>query len=176
MKRPQSVLLASALVLLSLLAACSESYQEFCTQYPVTYSFDITYAPFNQVASMGQFIRIRPRPADASVTVISPSGASAKVPLSETERRTFSFGLGGLIVGQPYFNDGSTYYAYDLACPACDRAAARLDVDEQGRASCPLCDNVYDLNNGGTVVAGSGRPLYRYRVTQSSVSTLFVHN
>ena len=169
-------LLASCLVLLMLFGACTETYQEFCTQYPVTYSFDITYAPFNQVASMGQFIRIRPRPADASVTVISPSGASAKVPLSETERRAFAFGLGGLIVGQPYFNDGSTYYAYDLACPACDRAAARMDVDEQGRASCPLCDNVYDLNNGGTVIDGSGRPLYRYRVTQSGVSTLFVHN
>ncbi|MBP5322771.1 MAG: hypothetical protein J6Y84_03110 [Bacteroidaceae bacterium] len=162
--------------MLLLLSACSESYQEFCTLYPVTYSFDITYAPFNQVASMGQFLRIRPRPADASVTVTSPSGKETKVPLSETERRSFSFGLAGLIVGQPYFNDGSTYYAYDLGCPACDKASARLGVDEQGHATCPLCDNVYDLNNGGVIVTGSGRPLYRYKVTQSSVSTLFVHN
>ena len=173
MRRTFSLLLFLATFLLM---GCTESYQEYCTQYPVTYSVDITYAPFNQVASMGQFICIRPKSNHASVTVTSLTGKSTEVALSETERRSFSFGLAGLIIGQPYFNDGTAYYAYDLACPACDRAAARLEMDEQGKASCPLCDNVYDLNNGGIIVSGSGRPLYRYRVTQSSAGTLFVHN
>ena len=165
-------------VLLSMATGCTSDYKEFCTQYQVSFSCDITNAPYNAVASMGQFVTIRRRTGSTSCTVFNPSlSSTVDVPLSEVEMRSFAYGLGGLILGQPYFgSDSGGVYAYDLACPACDRASARLDINAQGYATCPRCDNVYDLNNGGLVTQGEGRPLYRYRVTQSSVSTLYVHN
>jgi len=165
------------LTLLSLVA-CTSDYNEFCTQYQVSFSCTITNVPYNAVNSMGQFISVRKKTGSTSCSVYNPSlGKTTEVPLSEVEMRSFTLGLGGLILGQPYFNDGrSTVYAYDLACPTCDKASARLTIDTQGNATCPKCGNVYDLNNGGLVVEGEGRPLYRYRVTQSSVSTLYVHN
>lgn len=158
--------------------ACSSDYKEFCTQYQVSFSCDITHAPYNAVNSMGQFITVRKKTGSTSCTVFNPSlRQTTEVPLSEVEIRSSYFGLGGLIIGQPFFNDGrAVVYAYDLACPACDKSSARLDLDTQGYGRCPKCDNRYDLNNGGLVVEGDGRPLYRYRVTQSSVNTLFVHN
>lgn len=159
-------------------SSCHDSYQEFCTQYPVSFVCDITYAPFNSVASMGQFLSVRLKANHTTYIVYNPAlDKTTEEPVSEVEARSFVFGLGGLIIGQPYFNDGrSTYYAYDLACPHCDRAWARLTIDALGNAACSHCEAVFDLNNGGIVVEGEGRPLYRYRVTQSSVNTLYVHN
>jgi len=177
MKKQQiACILLLTLSLVSLLG-CTQEYKEFCTQYRVSFSCDITNSPYNVLGSMGQFITVRKKTGSTSCTVHTPSlGKSVEVPLSEVEIRSFSFGLGGLILGKPYFGDGMSVYAYDLACPACDKASARLSVNAQGNATCAKCGNVYDLNNGGLVIEGEGRPLYRYRVTQSSVSTLFVHN
>lgn len=174
-KNTRCISLLCALLFL-LFAGCEGDYKEFCTQYQVSFSCDITNVPYNAVASMGQFISVRRKTGSTSCTVFNPSlGKTTEAALSEIEARSFALGLGGLILGQPFFGDGSIY-AYDLACPACDRASARLTIDTQGYATCPKCDNVYDLNNGGLVTEGEGRPLYRYRVTRSSVSTLFVHN
>ncbi len=161
-----------------MLLSCNDDYNEFCTQYQVSFSCDITNVPYNAVNSMGQFITIRKKTGSTSCTVYNPAlKKTTEVPLSEVEMRSFTLGLGGLIVGQPYFSDGkSSVYAYDLACPVCDRASARLTIDAMGNAECPKCGNIYDLNNGGLVTTGDGRPLYRYRVTQSSVSTLYIHN
>ena len=160
-----------------LLASCQSDYQEYCTQYPVTFSCDIAYAPYNAVNSLGQFITVRSKAGRGAVSVFNPSlNKTTEVSLSEVEARSFTFGLGGLILGQPFFGDGSPCYAYDLACPVCDRASARLTVGADGLARCPKCANVYDLNNSGLVTEGSGRPLYRYHVTQSTASTLYIHN
>ncbi|MBR4778312.1 MAG: hypothetical protein IK011_00295 [Bacteroidaceae bacterium] len=165
------------LVCLTLLS-CTSDYNEFCTQYQVSFSCDITNVPYNALNSMGQFITIRKKTGSTSCSVYNPAlKKTTEVPLSEIEMRSFTLGLGGLIVGQPYFGDGkSAVYAYDLACPACDKASSRLTVDASGNAECAKCGNTYDLNNGGLVTNGEGRPLYRYRVTQSSVSTLYIHN
>lgn len=178
MKKGTKSLFALCSILMLCLSSCTSDYKEFCTQYQVSFSCDITNVPYNAVNSMGQFITVRKKTGSTSCTVYNPSlGKTTEVPLSEVEIRSFSLGLGGLILGRPYFGDGkSAVYAYDLACPACDKASSRLNLDTQGNATCPKCDIVYDLNNGGLVVEGEGRPLYRYRVTQSSVSTLFVHN
>lgn len=174
-KNHRRISLLYALLLL-LFAGCEGDYKEFCTQYQVSFSCDITNVPYNAVNSMGQFITIRRKTGSTSCTVFNPSlDTTTEVALSEVEARSFVLGLGGLILGQPYFGNGGIY-AYDLACPACDRASARLAINTLGYATCPKCHNVYDLNNGGLVTEGEGRPLYRYRVTQSSVSTLFVHN
>lgn len=165
-------------ILLLTATSCHDSYNEFCTQYPVSFSCDITYAPFNTICSMGQFLTVRLKANHTGYTVYNPAlDKTTEMAISEMEARSFVFGLGGLIIGQPYFNDGaSTYYAYDLACPHCDRSSARLTLDEMGHATCSRCDAVFDLNNGGIVLEGEGRPLYRYRVTQSNLNTLFVHN
>ena len=173
--RPYLILFFFAALFLS---SCTESYQEYCTFYPVTFTCDITYAPFNTVNSMGQFLTIRMKSNHTSYTVTNVStGHATEIPLTEMEARTFSFGLGGLILGQPYFGDGgSPIYAYDLACPHCDRASTRVDIDAKGYATCPSCGAVYDLNNGGIVIKGSGRPLYRYRITQSSIFSIYIHN
>lgn len=170
-------ILVCSVVLLTT-SGCEDSYNEFCTHYPVTFSCDITFAPFNVVCSMGQFLTVRLKADHTAYTVCNPAlGTTTEHPLSEVEARSFLFGLGGLIIGQPYFNDGSSqYYAYDLACPHCDRASARLTLDAQGQATCSRCDAVFDLNNGGLVVQGEGRPLYRYRITQSTLTTLYIHN
>lgn len=175
MKKLGKVCLAVSALLL--LLGCTQDYKEFCTQYRVSFSCEITNSPFNVLNSMGQFITVRKKTGSTSCTVYNPSlGKSFEVPLSEVEMRSFDYGLGGLILGKPYFGDGMSIYAYDLACPVCDKVSARLGVNSQGTATCAKCGNVYDLNNGGLVIEGEGRPLYRYRVTQSSVSTLFVHN
>lgn len=169
---------ALAFLMFIVVASCQNDYQEFCTLYPVSFSCDITNAPYNVVTSMGQFLTVKQKSGKRnSVTVFNASTQkSTEVALSEVEARTILLGLGGLILGLPYFGDGSVCYAYDLACPVCDVASAILKVTDDGHATCPKCNNVYDLNNGGIVTAGSGRPLYRYHVNHSTAATIYVHN
>lgn len=165
-------------VLLLSATSCHDTYSEFCTQYPVSFSCDITFSPFNTVTSMGQFLSVRLKANHTAYIVYNPAlDKTTEMAVSEVEARSFAFGLGGLVIGQPYFNDGSSvYYAYDLACPHCDRSSARLTIDAMGQARCSRCDAVFDLNNDGLVVEGEGRPLYRYRISQSTIGTLYVHN
>lgn len=160
-----------------LLTSCQSDYKEFCTLYAVNYTCDLTYPPYNTLCTMGQFVSVRPHLSDGTCLVTTLSGRETTQALTEVERRTFQWGMAGLIVGQPYFGDELTpYYAYDLGCPHCDLASARLTLDEQGMATCPRCGDVFNLNNGGICEQGEGRPLYRYHVTQSSLGTLYVHN
>lgn len=167
----------SILLACLILFSCGNDYEEFCTYYHANFSCDITNVPFNAVNSMGQFITVRKKSVNMSCDVYNPSlNKTYSVPLAEVDARYAEFGLGGLIIGQPYFNDGTTFYAYDLACPQCDKAYTRLTINAQGTASCAKCGNVYDLNNSGFIIEGEGRPLYRYHVTQSSVNTIYVHN
>ena len=181
MKRSKTFTIPKVVVCALLMMAassCHDSYNEFCSQYPVSFSCDITYPPFNNIASMGQFLTVRLKANRTAYLVYNPAlDKTTEMAVSEIEARSITLGLGGLIIGQPYFNDGTAmYYAYDLACPHCDRSSARLDVDALGQARCSRCDAVFDLNNGGIVIEGEGRPLYRYRISQSSVGTLYIHN
>jgi len=54
--------------------------------------------------------------------------------------------------------------------------SARVQFDDKGIAKCTRCGNQYDLNNGGIVVEGKGRPLWKYRVTQSVDGSVQVYN
>lgn len=154
--------------------ACSRSYEVFSNKYPVSFSCDITGAPFNKVQTSGYFLAVRPTPAKDGYKVKEPDGREQTFPYTEVQNRVFSFGLAGLIIGRPYFGDGE-YYAYDLGCPHCDRASSPLSINSEGTATCSKCSNTYDLNNSGVPKTGDSRPLYRYRTTLNG-TRLMVHN
>lgn len=154
--------------------ACSRPYEIFSNKYPVSFSCDISKSPFNKVQTPGYFLSVRPTPTNDGYRVCEPDGSEQTIPYTEVQSRLFRFGLGGLIIGKPYFGDGE-YYAYDLGCPSCDRASARLSVSMEGIATCAKCGTTYDLNNGGTPREGDNRPLYRYRTTLNG-AMLMLHN
>lgn len=165
---------AIALLLILMGAACSRSYEVFSNKYPVSFSCDVSRTPFNKLQTSGYFLTVRPTPTMDGYKVREPDGREQTFPYTEIQNRVFHFGLGGLIIGKPYFGDG-TIYAYDLGCPHCDRASAYLTVDAVGMATCSKCSNAYDLNNNGIAKTGDSRPLYRYR-TGVNGNMLMVHN
>ena len=163
-----------ALLLILVGAACSRSYEVFSNKYPVSFSCDISKSPFNKVQTSGYFLALRPTPMKDGYKVSEPDGKEQTIPYTEVHSRIFRFGLGGLIIGKPYFGDGQ-YYAYDLGCPHCDRASSPLRVNEEGLATCSKCSNTYDLNNSGIPKTGDSRPLYRYQ-TSLNGHMLMIHN
>lgn len=142
--------------------------------YSANFSFDTSFAPFNQVTGFGQFITVR-RKSSTSYEVTDAMGNTTVRQLSENEvRRKFYYGLGGFIIGTPSLGDG-TVWAYDLACPECDMARYRLELDDVGRASCGHCGSVFDLNSGGIPIIGKARTMWRYRVTPNG-TYMTIHN
>lgn len=162
------------LLLILVGAACSRSYEVFSNKYLVSFSCNITGAPFNKIQTSGYFLAVRATATKDGYKVKEPDGREQTYPYTEVQSRVFSFGLAGLIIGKPYFGDGE-YYAYDLGCPHCDRASSYLSVNAQGIATCSKCSNSYDLNNSGAPKTGDSRPLYRYR-TSLNGNILMVHN
>ena len=163
------------ILVLSLIASsCSRSYEEFSNKYLVSFSCDISKFPFNKVQTSGYFLSVRPMTTKDGFIVREPDGQEQTYPYTEIQNRVFNFGLAGIVIGQPYFG-GGLIYAYDLGCPQCDRASAYLSVNTGGVATCTKCNRAYDLNNGGTLKTGDGRPLYRYRTTLNG-NMLMVHN
>jgi hypothetical protein len=159
---------------LLMLQACSDSYHVFSNKYPVSYSCKVSTHPFNSINTLGYFLSVRPTASHNGYKVKLPTGAEQEYPYTEVQSRVFQFGLAGLIIGKPYFGEGEVY-AYDLGCPQCDRASARLSVGIDGMASCARCDATYNLNSEGVAIAGNSRPLYRYR-TMLNGDILMVHN
>lgn len=142
--------------------------------YSANFSFDTSYPPFNQVTGYGQFITVR-RKSGTSYEVTDAMGNSTVRQLSENEvRQKFQYGLGGFIIGTPSLEDG-TVWAYDLACPHCDMARYRLELDDVGRASCDHCGTVFDLNSGGIPISGKSRTMWRYRIA-SAGTYMTIHN
>lgn len=74
-------------------------------------------------------------------------------------------GYGGLIIGQSVFEPG-TYTAFDAACPveANRNVVVDLQEDGSGKAICPECHTVYDLNNYGFPTGEGTEYLKRYPV------------
>lgn len=166
---------AILLLLVVLVAvACSRSYEVFSNKYPVSFSCDISQSPFNKLQTSGYFLTVRSTPTKNGYKVREPDGSEHTFPYTEVQSRLFRFGLGGLIIGKPYFGEGE-YYAYDLACPQCDRASYVLSVGANGIATCSRCATSYDLNNSGVPKTGDSRPLYRYRTTLNG-TMLMMHN
>lgn len=91
----------------------------------------------------------------------------------------YPIGYAGLIIGCsafPGFDNELVYYAYDSACPveADRKVAVQILSDNLGRAQCPKCNAVYDLNNGGSPVSGSSYFLKKYKVIYSGGDILYV--
>lgn len=158
------VLLAAAAALCS----CENSYPVFSTRYHVNFRCDASQPPFNAVMSGGVFLSVRCPGTELIVT--DADGHVSRWPMSESDRRSSAFGLGGIIIGTPFIPDeNGPVYAYDLACPICEKASVRLSFGSDGIARCPSCGTSFDLNNNGFVIStesGSNNPLYRYPVTQ----------
>ncbi len=157
MKRSKLILIIAML----LVCACDE--ESPYSGYSVFFSYDETYSPFNQASSLGEFITVR-RKNNVSYEVTDVFGAAHTIQLNEQEaRQQFFYGLGGLIIGTPSMGDGNIW-AYDWACPNCDIARYRLDINDIGHANCHNCGSTFDLNSGGITIEGKSRRLWRYRV------------
>lgn len=171
------------LILISLLplftASCERnSYSTFSDKYPVSFSYGITQAPFNQVTTPGRFVSARV--SGAFLKTVDPDGKATDLELSEKQARVFRMGLAGLIIGTPTFNnDDMSVWAYDLGCPQCDMASARLKFNVLGEATCAKCGNSWSLNSSGfpiTNESGNVRTLYRYRVYRAADGSVTVSN
>lgn len=163
------------LLILSILTlgACTQTYSLYSDKYFVSFSCNISTAPFNSLHTIGHFLTVRPKSTKDGYRVKSPGSAEREYPYTEVQSRIFSFGLAGLIIGQPYFEEG--IYAYDLGCPQCDKSSARLTVNTDGIATCSRCNSTYNLNNGGMPQSGTNKPLYRYRTTRNG-NIVTIHN
>ncbi len=171
------------LILLSLLplftASCERnSYSTFSKKYLVTFSYGIAQAPFNQITTPGRFVSARI--SGTVLKTVNSDGETTDLELTEIQARNFRMGLAGLIIGTPTFNnDDMSVWAYDLGCPVCDVASARLRFDVLGQATCSKCGNSWDLNSSGfptTNESGNVRTLYRYPVYRAADGSVTVSN
>ena len=167
MKSVRFIVLFAAILLLT--QSCDKSFTVFSGRDPVYYRCDLGLPPFNVVSSMGVFLSVRQ--SGGNVLVTDANEELSRIPMTEREAKSFLFGLGGLIIGTPALdNEKCEVFAYDLACPICDRRSIRLKFDANGVAACPNCSTTFDLNNNGFVIDSDrkdARPLYRYPVSRS---------
>lgn len=85
----------------------------------------------------------------------------------------------GLIIGLPSLAEPGAgtpvVTCYDIVCPNCydNGTSKNVEIQENGKALCRLCNRTYDLNNQGIIVGGErGKTLERYRVTYNGTSLL----
>lgn len=148
--------------LLLLATACEKnSYSTFSTRNKVFFSCETFQSPYNQLSTPGRFLSIRR--GDGKLIITDSDGNKYEEPLTAVQSGSFIFGLGGLILGTPTFNnDNMSIWAYDLGCPECDSPGTRLKFDLTGNASCSKCGGTWSLNTSGFPTDDKSRPLYRY--------------
>lgn len=139
------------------------------SSYRANVIFDGTIYPYNQARSFGQFICIRQGASIGEYKVTDAMGKTqtVSIPQIHLQQGKFYYGLGGLIIGTPSTYGDGTITAYDWACPKCDKARHRVEIDYKSAfkyATCPNCGVKFDLNSGGIPVEGESRPLWRYRI------------
>ena len=155
--------------IISILLLISCSGDSPYSGYAAFFTCDTSFPPFNQVSGFGQFVTVK-RKTSTSYEVTNAQGITYEHQLTEAEaRQKFQYGLGGFIIGTPSAppNEDYSIWAYDWACPNCDMARYRLDIDDIGLATCHNCGTVFDLNSGGIPIKGDSRTLWRYRVFMS---------
>ena len=136
------------------------------SSYHANVVFDGTIYPYNQARSFGQFICIRKGANIGEYKVTDAMGKTqtVSIPQIHLQQGKFYYGLGGLIIGTPSMGDGNLW-AYDWACPNCDLARYRVEIDyTMGHATCPHCATKFDLNSSSIAIEGESGPLWRYRV------------
>lgn len=154
------------LVLSLLLATACErnSYSTFSYRNKVFYSCELTKSPYNQLTTPGRFLSVRK--GDGVIIITDSDGNRYEEPLTAIQNSTFIFGLGGLIIGTPTFNnDDMSIWAYDLGCPECNSPGTRLKFDLSGNATCKKCGGSWSLNSSGFPTDDKSRTLYRYPTT-----------
>jgi hypothetical protein len=153
------ILLASALLVT--IACERNSYETFTSDYKVFFSCDVSQSPYNQLTTPGRFLSVKK--GDGVLNITDSDGKNYQEPLSAIQNGSFIFGLAGLIIGTPTFNnDNSSIWAFDLGCPECNSPATRVKFDLQGNASCSKCGGTWSLNTSGFPTDDKSRPLYRY--------------
>ena len=171
MKRALITLFAISVVLMG----CD--YTSPYSGYPVNFVFDSTIHPYNQATSPGQFISVRQGTNAGQYTLTDAQGntQTVNIPQIYLRQSKFYYGLGGLIIGTP-MNTEARMWAFDWACPNCDKAGCRVDIERTtGLATCPECGVKFDLNSGGIAIEGKSRPMWQYRIIGSDDSRI-VHN
>ena len=156
----------------TLFTACNDESQY--SIYRVNFVFDKSIHPYIQVNSYGQFICVKRGTSAGQYKLTDAMGNTQTVNISEIQMQMnpFHYGLGGLIIGTPMNCDGNIW-AYDWACPTCDRHHHRVEIDYTiGHAKCPNCAAVFDLNSGGIAIEGKSRPLWHYRVYDSAPNVI----
>ena len=161
----------SVLLLLSLILSAScekgDSYSTYSQKYRVFFSCETSVSPYNQITTPGRFISVRKN--QGKLYLADSDGNRFDMELTAIQNGHFAFGLAGLIIGTPTFNnDNMSVWAYDLGCPECNSPTTRLKFDLHGTATCPKCERSWSLNSGGYPVSDKSRPLYRYPVTLNS--------
>lgn len=143
--------------------------------YRVNFSFDKNIHPYIQVNSFGQFICVKRKSNNAGQYELTDALGYTQIvniPEIQMQMSPFHYGLGGLIIGTPMNCDGNIW-AYDWSCPKCDSQRYRVEIDYTiGHATCPRCATKFDLNSGGLAIEGESRPLWSYRVFDSSITVL----
>ncbi len=162
MKIGQICKTALLLIVATAFFACEkEGYQSSIPYARVNFSCDMLYAPYSYIQIGGQFLTAQ-REASGIIKVSFPGQAD------HTENKIGAYvGFGGLILGHSTFGN---YYAFDLSCPveANTKALLKLSKDKPGRATCPQCGTVYDLNAGGFPESGVGKErLATYQIQQN---------
>lgn len=155
------------LLILSLLLATAcerNSYSTFSYKNKVFYSCELTKAPYNQLTTPGRFLSVKK--GDGVLIITDSDGNRYEEAMTAIQNSTFILGLGGLIIGTPTFNnDDMSIWAYDLGCPECNSAGARLKFDLSGNATCSKCGGSWSLNASGFPTDDKSRTLYRYPTT-----------
>ena len=134
--------------------------------YRVSFIFDSTIHPYNQAKSPGQFICIRKGANLGQYRLTDALGNETRVNITQIQlqQSPFYYGLGGLVIGTPMAMDGNLW-AFDWACPNCEKASSRLIIDRTlGHGICPTCGAKFDLNSGGIAIEGKSRPMWIYRI------------
>lgn len=149
------------LILLSLgIVSCDkESYQSSLPYARVNFSCDMVYAPYSFIQGFSQYLTVN-RSINGTLTVTYPGQPS----ITENKQSIVYVGFGGLIIGH---STNESYYAFDLACPVEANTKTLLNLSENGlgKAVCPKCGTMYDLNGGGFPEKGVGKQrLATYKV------------
>lgn len=120
----------------------------------------------NVVNSLSQFCTIRQKDNKIAVALAGNS-QTENYPVDKVILNDFRGGLGaGFIFGRNYSGE---FRAYDIACPICRRTDYKLDISDDGFATCKKCKSKFELNDNGWCVsntpekANDVRPLFQYK-------------
>lgn len=168
-----------ALLLATLLTvACADDVQDYYAHERAFFRFTPVTAAmplYTAVNSAGEWCKVTFAPG--LYTFTSAHGLTATYPATALEAYGQPEYVAGFVVGTPSVPGVNGLYevaAFDLVCPACyeqNMVQRSLAFTGHELLTCPRCQRVYDLQNGGLQREGEPGPkMYRYHVTYSSAT------